>query len=88
MSTALLYPASLSRIRIMLTKPQFSKKVGENIRKIRKQKGVSQENLAYEAGLYRTYVGHLENGRYSPSAYILYRIAKVLKVDASEFFPG
>ena len=71
----------------MLSKPQFSKKIGENIRRIRKEKGMSQEELAYQSGLYRTYIGHLENGRYSPSAYILYRIAQALKVEIFRFFP-
>lgn len=48
---------------------------------------MSQEKLADHAGLYRTYVGHLENARYSPSAYILYRIAKVLRVGIQDLFP-
>ena len=47
---------------------------------------MSQEDLAHKAGLYRTYVGHLENARYSPSAYVLYKIGKVLKVKVSEFY--
>ncbi len=71
----------------MMSKGEFSKKIGQNIRKIREEKGISQENLAFEAGLYRTYVGHLENNRYSPTAYILYRIASALKVNISELLP-
>ena len=47
---------------------------------------MSQEDLAHKAGLYRTYVGHLENARYSPSAYVLYKIAEVLKTPLYEFF--
>lgn len=64
----------------MLSKDAFTKKVAARIKKVREEKGVSQEELAHEAKLYRTYVGHLENGRYSPSAYVLYKIAKALKV--------
>ena len=48
---------------------------------------MGQEALAHEAGLYRTYVGHIETGKYSPSAYIVYKIAKALKVNVSELYP-
>jgi len=68
----------------MLSKDAFTRKVAKRIKEVREKKGVSQEELAHKAGLYRTYVGHLENARYSPSAYVLYKISKVLKVDLSE----
>jgi len=70
----------------MLSKHEFTVEVGKRIKKWREKRGVSQEELADRAGLYRTYVGHLENARYSPSAYILYRISSVLKVEISKFF--
>jgi len=44
----------------------------------REEKGVSQEGLAHKANLYQTYVGHLENARYSPSGYVLYAISEAL----------
>ena len=69
----------------MLSKKDFTVEVGKRIKKWREKRGMSQEELAYKAGLYRTYVGHLENARYSPSAYVLYKIAKVLRVEISEF---
>ena len=70
----------------MLSKDEFTAEVGKKIKKWREKRGVSQEDLADRAGLYRTYVGHLENARYSPSAYVLYRIAKALKVEVEEFY--
>ncbi len=70
----------------MLSKKEFTAEVGKRIKKWREKRNISQEELAHRAGLYRTYIGHLENARYSPSAYVLYKIAKVLKVDISEFF--
>ena len=70
----------------MLSKKDFTTDVGSRIRKWRVKRGLSQEELAHQAGLYRTYIGHLENARYSPGAYILYKMAKVLKVEVSEFF--
>ena len=71
----------------MLTKIEFTKDVGKRIRKWRVKRGMSQEELAHQTGLYRTYIGHLENARYSPSAYILFIISKVLKINIAEFFP-
>ena len=70
----------------MLSKKEFTVEVGKRIKKWREKRNMSQEDLAHKAGLYRTYVGHLENARYSPSAYVLYKITKVLKVEISDFF--
>jgi len=70
----------------MLSKKEFTVEVGKRIKKWRVKRNVSQEELAHRAGLYRTYVGHLENARYSPSAYVLYKIAKVLRVEIVDFF--
>ena len=71
----------------MLSKKDFTVDVGKRIKKWREKRGLSQEELAHRAGLYRTYIGHLENARYSPGAYTLYKIASILKVKVSEFFP-
>ena len=70
-----------------LSKNEFTHKLAENIRNSRKSKGIGQEALAHEAGLYRTYVGHIETGKYSPSAYIVYKIAKALKVSVTDLYP-
>ena len=71
----------------MLSKEEFSKAVGKKIRFYRNKAGISQEELAYRCGLYRTYIGHLENARYSPTAYVLWKIARELKVPIEKFFP-
>ncbi|MFZ5437467.1 MAG: helix-turn-helix domain-containing protein [Patescibacteria group bacterium] len=70
-----------------MTKEQFAIEVGKKIRKHRKEVDISQEKLAHECGFYRTYVGHLENGRYSPTAYVLWKIAKALKIPVEKFYP-
>ena len=72
----------------MLTKDIFTQKIAEKIRTAREESGISQEELAHQAKIYRTYIGHLENGKYSPSAFMIYKIAKVLKIKPSELFPG
>lgn len=68
----------------MLSKNEFTTKLGKRIKGLRETKGINQEELAERAELYRTYVGHIENGRYSPSAYVIYKIAKSLGVGASD----
>jgi len=72
----------------MLKKDVFTQKLAERIKKARIDSGLSQEELAHQAGLYRTYIGHIEKGRYSPSSYVLYKITKALRIDANKLFPG
>ena len=62
-------------------------KVGKRIRELRKEKGFSQENFAYEVGLDRTYMGSVERGERNLAAINLIRIAKALKVEVGELFP-
>lgn len=54
--------------------------VGRNIRLLRKQKGLSQEKLSFEAGLHRTYIGDIERGKKNPTIKALAKIAKALDV--------
>lgn len=72
----------------VLTKDIFTNKLAEKIKKAREEAGMSQEELAHQAGLYRTYIGHLENAKYSPTAYVIYKISKVLKIKADDLLPG
>lgn len=57
-------------------------KIGKRIQKIRKSLGYSQEELAHIVGISRTHMGHLEQGRRSPSIEVLGKIAKKLKIPA------
>lgn len=63
-------------------------RIGKKIREIRKNKGFSQENFAYEVGLDRTYMGSVERGERIIAAINLIRIAKALKVEVGELFPS
>lgn len=67
-------------------KESFKKSLALNIRKIRKQKGFMQEDLAAFANLNLSYVNHLERGVYIPTSYVLWKIAKALKVKMNELF--
>ena len=54
--------------------------VGRNLRLLRKQKGLSQEKLSFEAGLHRTYISDIERGKKNPTVKSLAKIAKALDV--------
>jgi transcriptional regulator with XRE-family HTH domain len=56
----------------------WRKIVGKNVRKIRQQRGMTQEKLAFEAEIDLTYVGGIERGKRNPSLMVLARIAQAL----------
>ena len=57
---------------------------GDALREIRKEKGISQEQLALNSGLDRTYMSLIERGVQSPTLRSVVKIAKVLGVKPSE----
>jgi transcriptional regulator with XRE-family HTH domain len=61
--------------------------LGEQIRKIRQAKGVSQEDFAALAGLSRAYYGSVERGERNVAALNLMRIAATLQVEVGQLFP-
>lgn len=61
--------------------------VGDRIRDLRKQKGLSQEDLGWKAGLHNTYVGAVERGEKNCSIETLEKIAKALEIEIRELFP-
>lgn len=58
--------------------------VGRNLKRIRKEKGWSQEELAFESGLHRTYISGIERGARNPTVLILAKISETLGVAASD----
>jgi transcriptional regulator with XRE-family HTH domain len=62
----------------------INKDVGLNIRKIREDKGLSQEKLATLADLHRTYVGQIERGEKNIGIKNLEKIAKALGVNIKD----
>ncbi len=60
--------------------------VAWNLRRIRVKRGLSQERLAFDAGVDRSYVGGLERQEQNPTVDILDRLAKTLAVPISELF--
>lgn len=61
-------------------------KVGQRIKELRNELGLSQEALANKAGVDRTYVTDVENGRRNISVELLEKLIKALDVSVQEFF--
>ena len=58
------------------------KRVGRNLKKYRKEAGFSQEGLALECGLHRTYVSGVERGIRNPTVVVLEQLAAPLGIPA------
>jgi transcriptional regulator with XRE-family HTH domain len=55
--------------------------VGANIGRLRRAKGLTQEELAFRAQIDLTYMGGIERGKRNPSLLVLMSIAKALSVE-------
>jgi len=58
--------------------------IADNIRQKRKERGYSQEKLAFKAGIDRSYMGYIENGKYNITILKLAQIARALDVSISD----
>ena len=58
--------------------------LAKNMRRLRAARGLSQEGLALESGINRTYLSGVERGRRNPSALVLQRIASALGADIED----
>jgi transcriptional regulator with XRE-family HTH domain len=64
------------------------KKFGERIRYLRKQAGLSQEELADAGGLHRTYIGSIERGERNISLINIVQLARALRVKPASLLEG
>ncbi len=67
-----------------------AQEIGRRIRRHREAltPALSQERLADQAGLHRTYIGHVERGEVNLTVWNLIRIADALGVDPAELVRG
>lgn len=68
-------------------KKKFAIDVGKLIKVAREKKNISQEELAFQCNIDRSYLGHIENGRHIPSSYMIAVIASRLKITADLLIP-
>lgn len=61
-------------------------KFGNQVKKLRLERGLSQEKLALEANLDRTYIPSIEKGERNVSITVIEKIAKALKVKITDLF--
>jgi DNA-binding XRE family transcriptional regulator len=62
--------------------------VGERIRAVRQEKGISQDKLAYSIPLDRAHIGMIENGKRAATIPTLAKLAVALGCEVGDFFPG
>lgn len=55
-------------------------KLGKNLRRERDKQGWSQEELAHQADIHRTYISDLERGARNPTVMVVDKLAKALDV--------
>jgi len=66
----------------------IKQRIGLRIRELRKEKGISQEELAFKAGIDRTYMTSVENGKRNISIINIEKIVLALDESIESFFKG
>ncbi|RVQ65005.1 XRE family transcriptional regulator [Croceicoccus ponticola] len=59
-------------------------RLGKNVRRLREEKGWSQEDYADRAGIHRTYVSDIERGRRNPTVTVVEKLAVPFDVRPGE----
>ena len=70
----------------MDTDREFLIEFGKKVQNLRRQHGLSQEELAYKVGFHRTYVGMIERGERNITLSNLKKLSKGLEVDIKDLF--
>ena len=61
-------------------------RLGEQLRLIRKEQGLTQEQLAEKIGVHPTYIGKIEGGKSNPSTIMLFKLSRAFGVKLSKVF--
>jgi transcriptional regulator with XRE-family HTH domain len=62
-----------------------AEKFGAIVRKLREERGLTQDQLAERAGVSATYIGFIERGDNVPTLTVILQIASALKIRPSDF---
>jgi len=65
----------------------FLELFGKRLRKFRKDRGLTQEQLAEKAGLHHTFIGAVERGSKNPSLDSISKISEALGISLRDLFP-
>jgi transcriptional regulator with XRE-family HTH domain len=85
---SLWYYSKHPNIFAALKKNKHLQELGNQIRELRKNKGLSQEQLALQAEVDRSYVGGIERGERNVSFLTLVKIAECLECDVAKITKG
>ena len=69
-----------------MRKYKVNEKLGKRVRKARRDRKITQEELADRVGLHYTTISRIERGISNPPVQTVNKIAKALKVDMSDLF--
>lgn len=72
----------------MVDDVQLYKTIGERLKQLRLEAGMTQAQLAAATGVLRTSVTNIEAGRQKPPLHLLYRMCVVLDVEVSSIVPS
>jgi transcriptional regulator with XRE-family HTH domain len=72
----------------MARKPIAQVKLGSAVRRLREERGWTQDELAHRSGLHRTYIGGIERGERNVSLLNICGIAEALRVRPGELLAG
>lgn len=61
-----------------------AQKLGQNLRRIRTEKGISQGDIVRKLGMPKSFVSNIENGKTNPTLATIAKLAKVLNVSVSD----
>lgn len=79
-------PVKRQTVCVSKDEQKFLNSFGKRLAEIRRQQGVTQEQLADTVDLHRTYIGFIEQGKRNPSIANVYKIAKALGVKLNDLF--
>lgn len=60
------------------------RRLARNVKRLREQKGWSQEKFAFEADIHRTYISDIERAARNPTIDVVEKLARPLGVTASD----
>ena len=59
-------------------------RLAANLKRLRQERGLSQEKFAFEVDIHRTYISDLERGARNPTITLIEKLSKYLRVSAGE----
>jgi transcriptional regulator with XRE-family HTH domain len=69
------------------TVPKKQWQIGRHIQKVRKAKGITQEQLAEKLGTSTPWIGYIETGQALPNLKMLQKLARALQVKVKDLIP-